>query len=134
LNKEQGTGHSRCRTSARMLVQRMVQVDIVRLSASAMLLLAMVGSASSARAADTPETLFNTNCANCHGVDGHPTPTGKALKAAELSSNAVQKMTTAQFTAQIANGKGLMPPFKTLLTAEQIKVLSKYLRTFAKAK
>ena len=128
MNKGLSIADSKCSTSAK------IRAGIVKVSASAMLFLAVAGSASNARAADTGESLFKTNCAVCHGDDGHGTATGKALRVADLTSSTVQKMTNAQITAQIANGKGNMPPFKSLLNASQIKLLSGYIRTFAKEK
>jgi cytochrome c6 len=112
--------------------RRVLRSGIVAISASAMLFLAVAGSAPSANAADTGESLFSSNCAVCHGTDGHGTATGKALNAPDLSSDAVQKLTNAQITAQIENGKGNMPPFKSTLSASQIKLLVAYVRTFKK--
>jgi len=99
-----------------------------------MMLLAVAGSASTARAADTGESLFNTNCVVCHGQDGRGSATGKALNAPDLHSDAVQKLTNAQITDQINNGKGNMPPFKSQLSAAQVKLLVAYVRTFGKKK
>jgi len=115
-------------------IRRAIRVGIVTVSASAMMFLAVAGSASTASAADTGESLFSTNCVVCHGQDGHGSATGKALNAADLHSAAVQKLTDAQITAQIENGKGNMPPFKSTLNAAQVKLLVAYVRTFGKKK
>lgn len=112
--------------------RRAIRVGIVTVSASAMMFLAVAGSASTASAADTGESLFNTNCAVCHGQDGHGTATGKALNAPDLHSSAVQKLTNAQITEQINDGKGNMPPFKSTLNAAQVKLLVAYVRTFGR--
>ena len=80
------------------------------------------------------EKAFQTNCVVCHGADGTGTPTGKALKAPDLHSDQVQKMTDAQIADQIANGKNNMPPFKSTLTKDQIQSLVLYVRTFGKKK
>jgi len=114
--------------------RRAIRVGIVTLSASAMMFLAVAGSASIAGAADTGKSLFDSNCAVCHGQDGHGSATGKALNAPDLSSSAVQKLTNAQITTQIENGKGNMPPFKSTLNAAQVKLLVAYVRTFGKKK
>lgn len=82
--------------------------------------------------ADDGETAFKSNCVVCHGADGTGTPTGKALKAPDLHSDAVQKMTDQQISDQISNGKNNMPPFKNTLNAAQIKSLVAYVRTFKK--
>jgi cytochrome c6 len=97
----------------------------------ALALLALAAS-SPAKAADDGESLFKSNCVVCHGADGTGTPTGKALKAPDLHSDAVQKMTDPQITDQINNGKNNMPPFKSTLNAAQVKALVAYVRTFKK--
>ena len=119
-------------TRARTFPRRVLRSGIAAVSATALLFLAVAASAPSAKAADTGESLFSANCAVCHGADGHGTATGKALNAPDLSSAAVQKLTNAQITAQIENGKGNMPPFKSTLSASQIKLLVAYVRTFGK--
>jgi len=96
--------------------------------------LAFAGS-TTASADDSPENTFKTNCAACHGPDGSgDTPIGQSLKAADLRSPEVQKLTNAEITDQIANGKGKMPPFKAKLNADQIKGLVGYVREFGKKK
>jgi cytochrome c6 len=89
-------------------------------------------AAGSPAKADDGEALFKSNCVVCHGADGTGTPTGKSLKAPDLHSDAVQKMTDKQIADQIANGKNNMPPFKGTLNADQIKTLVTYVRTFKK--
>ncbi len=75
------------------------------------------------------EQTFKSNCVVCHGADGTGSPTGKALKAPDLNSEAVQKMTAAQMEAQVSDGKNNMPPFKSSLTKEQIQAVVQYVRT-----
>ncbi len=95
--------------------------------------LALVALAASSPAkADDGATLFKSNCVVCHGADGTGTPTGKSLKAPDLHSEAVQKLTDKQISDQIENGKNNMPPFKGTLSADQIKLLVAYVRTFKK--
>lgn len=134
MNMGQSIRIEKSNTSARAIFRRAVRTGIVTISASAMLFLAVAGSARTASAADTGESLFSTNCAVCHGQDGHGTATGKALNAPDLSSAAVQKLTNAEITSQIENGKGNMPPFKSTLNASQVKLLVTYVRTFGKKK
>lgn len=123
---------SKSTTDAKTRTRSLLRSGVVAVSAGAMLFLAVAGSAPSAKAADTGKSLFSSNCAVCHGEDGHGTATGKALNAPDLSSAAVQKLTNAQITAQIDNGKGNMPPFKSQLSASQVKLLVAYVRTFGK--
>lgn len=78
---------------------------------------------------------FKSNCVVCHGADGTGTPTGKSLKAPDLHSDAVQKMTDQQIQDQIANGKNNMPPFKSTLSKDQIGALAAYVHSaFGKKK
>jgi len=79
--------------------------------------------------------LYQAKCAICHGEDGNgETPAGKALGAGDQRSEAIQKMTDAQMTDIIANGKGHMQAWKNKLTAKQIKELVAYIRTLANKK
>ncbi len=74
------------------------------------------------------EATYKAKCAGCHGADGK----GKAaMKTRDWTSADVQKMSDADLAAVITNGKSPMPPFKSL-TADQVKDLVAYVRTFAK--
>ena len=85
--------------------------------------------------ADDAAALYKTKCAMCHGPDGSgSTPTGKAMKVADLRSDEVQKKTDAQLTESLTNGKGKMTPFKGKLTDAQIKDLVGFVRELAKKK
>jgi cytochrome c6 len=80
------------------------------------------------------EATYKAKCAACHGPDGKgETATGKMMKVKDFSSEEVQKMSDADLSAAISSGKGKMPPFKTL-SADQVKDLVAYIRTFAKKK
>jgi mono/diheme cytochrome c family protein len=81
------------------------------------------------------EQTFKSNCVVCHAADGTGSATGKALKAPDLHSDAVQKMTVAQMEAQVSDGKNAMPPFKNTLNKDQIEGVVAYVRaTFGKKK
>ncbi|HVM75986.1 MAG TPA: cytochrome c [Candidatus Saccharimonadales bacterium] len=74
------------------------------------------------------EATFKAKCAGCHGADGK----GKdAMKTRDLSSADVQKQSDADLTGIITNGKGKMPPYKTL-SADQVKDLVSYVRSLKK--
>ena len=74
------------------------------------------------------EATYKAKCAACHGADGK----GKAaMKTHDWTSADVQKMSDPELAAVITNGKTPMPPFKSL-TADQVKDLVAYVRTFAK--
>lgn len=103
-----------------------------------LVVLVVLGSAPRTRAGnadDVGATAFKSNCVVCHGADGTGTPTGKALKAPDLHSDTVQKMTKEQIIDQISNGKNNMPPFKNTLTKDQMVALAEYIHsTFGKKK
>jgi mono/diheme cytochrome c family protein len=85
--------------------------------------------------ADDAAGLYKAKCAMCHGPDGSGnTPTGKAMKVADLRSAEIQKKTDAQLIEATTNGKGKMAAFKGKLTDDQIKQLIAYVRELAKKK
>ena len=77
---------------------------------------------------------FKTNCATCHGPDGSgDTSIGKSLNIPDLRSAEIQKLTNAEITTVISNGKNAMPPFKNF-SKEQIHSLITYIRGLASKK
>ena len=93
-------------------------------------LLASVSSFSLPARADVAaaQATYKAKCAGCHGADAK----GKeALKTLDWSTDAVQKMTDAELSAIITNGKGKMPPYKTM-TADQVKDMVAYIRSLKK--
>jgi mono/diheme cytochrome c family protein len=77
--------------------------------------------------------LYKANCNTCHGPTGAgDTPAGKMMKAKPLGGADVQKLTDAEITATIANGKNKMPKFGQKLSADDIKALVAFVRTFKK--
>lgn len=93
-------------------------------------LLAGAGLVSTAARADVAagEATFKTKCAACHGADGK----GKEMmKTRDLASADVQKMSDADLSGMITNGKGKMPAYKTL-TPDQVKDLVAFIRSLKK--
>jgi mono/diheme cytochrome c family protein len=79
------------------------------------------------------DKIFKTHCVLCHAADGSgSSPTGKALKAKDLKSDEVQKVSDADLAAVITNGKGKMPAFGKKLKPEDITALVHYVRDLAK--
>ena len=88
---------------------------------------------AAAHAQNKGATLFQSNCLMCHGADGKgSTPTGQALKVANLDSPAIVKMSDAELANVISKGKKSMPAFGSRLTAPQIESLVSYIRTLQK--
>lgn len=72
--------------------------------------------------------LFKTKCAPCHGPDGSgQTPVGKNLKVRDLRSPEAQKLTDAEITKVLTDGKGKMPASK--LPADDIKTVIAFVRS-----
>jgi mono/diheme cytochrome c family protein len=76
------------------------------------------------------QDVFKAKCAMCHGADGSgSTSMGKSMGLKPLGSPDVQKMSDADLTALITNGKGKMPAYKGKLTDAQISDVVAYIRT-----
>jgi mono/diheme cytochrome c family protein len=117
-------------------LRRAAELGAFAAIAVALVILGFLGPVPSAAAADdVAAQAYKSNCVVCHGADGTGTPTGKSLKAPDLHSDAVQKMTNEQIEDQIANGKNNMPPFKSTLSKAQITALAAYVHSeFGKKK
>jgi mono/diheme cytochrome c family protein len=87
----------------------------------------------SAVAEDSAGTdVYKAKCMTCHAKDGSGnTPVGKSLQSADLRSPEVQKKPDAELSESISEGKGNMPAFKTLLSADEIHSVLVYVRTLA---
>ncbi len=73
---------------------------------------------------------FKAKCAMCHGQDGAgQTSMGKTLKLRDLGSPEVQKLTDADLTKLVSDGKGKMPAYKAKLSADEIKEVVAFVRT-----
>jgi cytochrome c6 len=81
--------------------------------------------------AQDASALFKSKCAACHGADGTGSAMGKKLGAHDFTTDEVQKMTDAQLTDIITNGKNKMPKYATL-KPEEVKGLVAYIRTLKK--
>lgn len=93
------------------------------------MVLAMLALPLASLAAEQAADVFKSKCAMCHGPDGK----GKMAGTKDLGSAEVQKASDADLTAVITNGKPpKMPKFEGKLTADQIKALVAYVRSFKK--
>jgi len=91
--------------------------------------LAMLALPLASFAADQAADLFKSKCAMCHGPEGK----GKMAGTKDLGSAEVQKASDADLTAAITKGKPpKMQAYEGKLTADQIKSLVAYVRTFKK--
>ena len=99
--------------------------------------LALVPALAGALSLSTPagaqdaSALYKSKCAGCHSADGTGSAMGKKMGAHDFTSADVQKMSDAELTDIIANGKNKMPKYGTL-KPEELKGLVTYIRTMKK--
>ena len=75
--------------------------------------------------------LFNTQCASCHGEEGHGDgPMGAMSRPADLASQAVQSRSDEELTRVIAQGRNRMPAFGDRLPPDAYPLLVRLIRTF----
>jgi mono/diheme cytochrome c family protein len=99
-----------------------------------LLALAITCFLSSSARADDSATLYKAKCAACHGPDGAGTPVGAKLGAHDLRSADVQKMSDAELTEIITNGKNKMPAYAKTLKPDDVKGLVAFIRSLAAKK
>jgi len=67
---------------------------------------------------------YSAHCARCHGADGKAnTAKGRELDADDLTSGKIQGMSTAKLTNIIKHGKGDMPGFPKLTSAQITQII-----------
>jgi cytochrome c6 len=134
------SGVSHSSSSGEASFQRAARLRSFVIILGAVIALVVLGFASRAGAkppadAAAGEQTYKSNCVVCHAADGTGSATGKALKAPDLHSDVVQKMTVAEMETQVSDGKNAMPPFKNTLSKDQIEGVVAYVRaTFGKKK
>jgi mono/diheme cytochrome c family protein len=90
------------------------------------------GGKPSAAAVARGKTIFESKCAVCHYADTDAKKIGPGLK--DISKRGTfsvngNKVTEDSLKTWIENGDSLMPPFKDVLEAPQIKDVVAYVRT-----
>jgi mono/diheme cytochrome c family protein len=102
---------------------------VLKLALLATLVTTIVLWGTTAAAQDAAAT-YKAKCAACHGADAKgETPVGKKMGIKDLASSDVQKMSDAELTAVISDGKDKMPSYKKSLKPDQIKELVAYIRS-----
>lgn len=80
--------------------------------------------------------LYRTNCARCHGAEGHgDTPLGRTFNAPDFTDHKWWQehaaiTNTRNLAAIVTNGKGSMPAFGKKLNRSEINLLVAYVRRF----
>jgi cytochrome c6 len=85
----------------------------------------LVMSLSGLAIAQDGAATYKTKCAMCHGADG------SKIAAHNLQGDDVQKLSDADLSTIITNGKGKMPAIHGV-TADQVKSLVDFVRTLKK--
>ena len=107
----------------------MKKVNVAVLTvATALAVVLTLSLSANAQGAD----LFKSKCAMCHGADGTGSAVGKKMGAHDFTTAEVQKMSDAELTGIITNGKNKMPKYADKLKPEEIKGLVAYIRTLKK--
>jgi mono/diheme cytochrome c family protein len=102
-------------------------VKVLIIATAFVVVLSISGSAQAQDAAAT----FKSKCAGCHAADGTGSAMGKKMGAHDFTTADVQKMSDAELTDIITNGKNKMPKYGSL-KPEDIKGLVAYIRTLKK--
>ena len=119
--------------------QFMRVLGIVALAVTVCLTIILVsGAGRSSLASPAPQKsaqdVYLDKCAVCHGKDGSGnTAKGRKVKAKDLRSAEIQKMSDAELIKDVSQGKGKdMDGFEKELGADMVKQLVVYCRAFAK--
>ncbi len=78
--------------------------------------------------------VVETNCVPCHGAAGKgdgPAAVALPIKPADWTSDKVQKQTDGEIFWKMSNGRGAMPPWKSLAEKERWELVS-YIRSLKK--
>lgn len=80
------------------------------------------------------ETVYQQNCARCHGADGRgETGLGKIYNTPNLTDAGLHaRFKDKELSAIITSGQGGMPAFKKTLSKAEIAALVTYVRRFRK--
>lgn len=75
--------------------------------------------------------LFATQCASCHGQDGHGDgPMAAMFRPADLGSQGVQAKSDEELTRVISGGRNRMPAFGDRLPPDAYPLLVRLIRSF----
>ena len=76
--------------------------------------------------------LYQQHCSKCHGADGKGI---ESLRGSDIPNFEDAKWQAAHsdkaFTDALNNGKGIMPGYKDVLSASEVRALVKHVRSFA---
>lgn len=114
-------------------------IGIARLVVTASLAIVLISAAAGVLHASplpqkSAQDVYLDKCSVCHAKDGSGnTAKGKKVKAKDLRSAEIQKMTDAELIKDVGQGKGKdMDGFEKELGADMVKQLVAYCRALAK--
>ena len=125
-----------------MMVKRVVLIISAVLSCGLLLAGSGLSSAPQKRVSrkvaqiNKVNDLYRTNCARCHGAEGHgDTPLGRTFNAPDFTDQKWWQehaaiTNTRNLAAIVTNGKGSMPAFGKKLNRSEINLLVAYVRSF----
>ena len=80
-----------------------------------LVVMAAIAVASTMCFADSGEATYKAKCASCHGAAGTPNPgMAKMMGIKAVSDPDIKKLTVAEISAAVKNGKGKMKPIAGL--------------------
>jgi cytochrome c6 len=113
-------------------MENLVRIFCAMAALLALTLLTTPGARADAAAG---QATYKGKCAACHGADGKgDSAAGKAMGVHDFAAPDVQKMTDAELTQAIAQGKGKMPAYGKSLNDAQIADLVAYIRELGNKK
>jgi mono/diheme cytochrome c family protein len=75
--------------------------------------------------------LYLTQCASCHGEEGHGDgPMAAMFRPADLASQPVQSKSDEELTRVIVQGRNRMPAFGDRLPPDSLPLLVRLIRSF----
>jgi cytochrome c6 len=105
----------------------------MRIQAMIAVLLAIPALSQAQKNQRRGQEIFQELCAGCHGSDGRAqTDIGKALEAADLTSEAIQQKGESELSKSVKGGKGKMPAFQNKLADDEIKAVLTYVKQLGK--
>jgi cytochrome c6 len=98
-----------------------------------LMLAAMAAATTTTAFAQSGADTYKAKCAMCHSADGSASgPVGKSMKIAAFNSPEANKLSEADITTIVKNGKGKMTGYAGKLTDAQIKDVAVFVKTLQK--
>ncbi len=93
-----------------------------------------VGKESATAQLTKGETLFNANCAACHGIGGKGSGGGEGGQAYPVLTNVGKRLSREQIRSLLATGRGRMPSFQHISEDNRETIINFLLKTESQVK